>query len=70
MFRVEIVEVTERQTTRHNYQKVADSGNPRDGGAIYEHIPLAGVENVERKVLTQEVETIDLPSVIRAINNL
>jgi hypothetical protein len=69
MYRIEVVEVTEREVgPSQAYQKISDA----DGGK-YAYVPVPNrneVQKVERKVLTQEVETVDVAAVIKAINNL
>lgn len=72
MFKIEITEVTEvvRQNAKE-YQKVSDSGNPMGGGPVYDYVAGAEKrEKITRQVLTQEVETLDMPAVIKAVNRL
>lgn len=70
-FKIEITETRERITTKREWVKVADSGNEGDGRSVYGYGPeIATTTDVLREVLTQEVDTLDLAAVIRAINNL
>lgn len=77
MFKVKIIEVTEyTEKAPREWVKVADSGGDGYGEgphAKYGYGPDS--PNVvrrtrEREVLTQEVATLDLPAVIKAINGL
>ena len=54
-----------------SYQKVADTGNDRDGGSVYEYVekPEDKVQ-VEEVIYSQIVEDLRLSSVIAAINNI
>ena len=67
MYRIEITEVTEKRTEFREWRKMTDDSGPKQYGYAD---PTPRVEKIERKVLTQEVETVDLPAVIKAINNL
>lgn len=52
------------------YQRVADTGNPRDGGIVYEYVNVVKRLNDNRDIYEQEVDSLDLPAVIRAVNGL
>ncbi|HEY9515009.1 MAG TPA: hypothetical protein VIQ74_04950 [Gemmatimonadaceae bacterium] len=69
-FKIEITEVTERGTIQREWKKIADSGNKADNGPVYGYAEFPGIEKVTREVLKQEVGTLDLGAVIRAVNNL
>ena len=71
MFKIkiqEVKEVTFNNTT--DYQRVADSGNERDDGAVYEYVPHPDTKTVETTMLEQNVDAIDLCAVIKAINGI
>lgn len=70
MFKVTIVEITQRDVVKQEYEKLADTKNKYDNGAVYGYVEKKATERVERQVLTQEVETVDVAAVIKAINNL
>lgn len=59
-----------RSSRKQSYEKLADSGNPRDGGAQYGYVPFDTAEEVTTEVLRQTVDEINLASVISAINRL
>ena len=65
--RIKILEITERETTRRTWEPLVKRGNDIDYGYTP---PIASTERVEREVLTQELETVDIPAVIKAINGL
>lgn len=70
MFRIEITETRTETKRRKEYQLIADTGNPRDGGRVFDYIEADLPTEVRRAVLTQEVDTLDLGAVIKAVNNL
>lgn len=70
MFKITITETRTETQPRKEYRQVADTGNPRDGGKVYEYVAADLPTTVQRDVLTQEVETLDLAAVIKAVNNL
>lgn len=67
MYRIEITEVTEKEVgPAQSYQKLNDEGK-------YGWVRTPDrteIRELTRKVLTQEVETVDVAAVIKAINNL
>ena len=69
-FTVKIVETEYVTHLVSEYQRTADSGNPRDGGPVYEYVTLEKSNPYERVRLLQEVDKIDLPAVIKALNKL
>lgn len=70
MFKVSVIKIETVPFERRNWEKVADSGNERDGGAVYAYATFPSTTQRETKVLEQEVEDLDLKQVIRAINGL
>ena len=69
-YRIEITEVTKRVVGQlQAYQKTSDIPN----GGTYGYVPVPNrdeVQNIERKVLVQEVDTLDVAAVIKAVNGL
>lgn len=55
---------------RREWVRVADSGNERNGGAVYGYAESPSTRQVEREVLRQQVYTLDVHAVIRAVNGL
>jgi predicted transcriptional regulator len=70
MYKIEITHVEQVNRQDRSYEKVADTGNERDGGPVYEYVTFDAVKNIERKVLEQVVDNLDLAAVIKAINGL
>lgn len=70
MIQITITKIEEKPTIEQKYQQVANSGNPRDGGPIYEYVPVETVRKVEMELLKQCVEKINLVDVICAINGI
>lgn len=65
--RVDIVDITKR-----SYEKIADTGNQRDSGAIYDYVTYDDTQFLETNILTQEIlsEDLDIKQVIKAINGI
>ncbi len=71
MFRIKIQEVVATQVQRQEYQKLAETGNKGDGGPVFGYVAIPGhFTTSERDMLIQEVDSLDLAAVIRAINGL
>lgn len=70
MYRISITKVEEKEVTKKEYQKTADTGNERDNGAVYGYVPYTTTERIETKVLDQVSDEIDLTKVIKAVNNI
>lgn len=70
MYKIIITKFEEVNRTRNEYVKVADSGNERDGGSVYDYVPNTTVEKREITILEQSIENLDMPAVIKAINNI
>ena len=70
MYRIAIERVTRNPKTQRTWQKIADTGNMGDGGAVYGYAEYLGEEIDRVEVLKQELEEVDLKSVIRALNGL
>lgn len=68
MIRVTIERVTRNRVPYREWLKVADSGNPRDQGAIYEYVDSERSEAESHLLLKQELENIDIVAVIKALN--
>ncbi len=63
--RIEKLESVERKTTE--YQKIADTGNEKDGKSIYAYVPAIKEMEQETRILECEVESLDIQKVITAI---
>lgn len=70
MFKITIVEIETINKKSRAWEKIAETGNQRDGGAVFDYVD--SVEEVDREttVLEQTVRTLDLPAVIKAVNQL
>ena len=65
-YRIEIRRIDVFMRDSREYEKVADSGNTRDGGAQYEYVTTQKRQREETDILKQEVPTLDLAAVIVA----
>jgi hypothetical protein len=72
MYKVTIEEIVEWEVPETMYVKVADSGNERDGGNVYDYRPTGETVMRSRKETTYEqvVNDIDLKIVIAAVNGM
>lgn len=72
MIKIEITKTEEIEVTEREYEKVADSGNKEDGGAVYDYVPYKTTKKVSTTILQQEIEDdqVDIKAVIKAINKL
>ncbi len=53
-----------------SYEKIADSGNEKDRGAVYAYVPYVKSEKRETELYKQTIEALDLLAVISAANGL
>lgn len=70
MIQIVITEITQQERDYQSWKKVADTGNEKDNGPVYEYVQSTEINEQERVILKQELDEIDLPSVIKAINAL
>ncbi len=70
MYEITIVKKVVVPIIKREYERVADTGNPRDNGAMYDYVDCLGERTVETDILKQTLEDIDLPAVIKAINKI
>ena len=69
MYKIVITKIEKRDIIDREYQKVADSGNERDDGAVYDYVEFPSTKIVESEVYTQKVEELDIKTVIDAVNS-
>lgn len=70
MYKITIVKVERLTVVKRQYEKIADTGNPRDNGALYGYVESPGTELRETTMLEQTVEELDLTNVIKAVNSI
>lgn len=72
MYKITITKTEEVEVIEKEYQKVADTGNERDDGAVYEYVMSPSIKQKETTVLIQSLdeEELDLKAVVKAINRL
>jgi hypothetical protein len=56
--------------TKNNWERVADSGNERDKGPIYDYAPIEEIQIDTTVVLQQNIDELDLTAVIKAVNGI
>lgn len=71
-YTITITRSDEVEAERREWKQVADSGNERDDGPVYEYVTYPGVEHESTDILKQEIrdEGLDIKAVIRAINGI
>ena len=69
-FEITIKRIESVNVTRQEWKQVADSGNKRDDGAVYEYVGYPDVQDADTLILQQSVKELDIPAVIKAINNI
>lgn len=69
MYKIVITKIDKKEFIDREYQKIADSGNERDDGAIYDYVEFPNTKSVESEVYTQKVEDLDIKQVIDAVNS-
>lgn len=70
MYRITIEQVETKQKKKREWERIADSGNPKDDGAIYGYVDNIIDEEETTTLLKQNLETLDITKVIKAINNI
>lgn len=66
-FRIEIKKFEEYETVGQDYRKTSDTGNPNDGGPVYEYIKFDTTRTRETEVLVMELDELDLKKVVAAL---
>ena len=70
MYRIKITKVEYEDCVTSEYEKIADSGNEKDDGAVYDYVEHPDSKLVETDMLSQTVVDLDFPAVIKAINKI
>jgi hypothetical protein len=68
MYEIKIVKKEKYNTTDKSWEKIADTGNEKDNGAVYDYVETEVTREKEEAVYTQHVEKLDLKEVIDAVN--
>ena len=68
MYKVTIRKIETEVKRTKEYQKVSDSGNEKDNGAVYDYV--GDTKTVEKEVLVynQDLEELDIPELVVFIN--
>lgn len=70
MYKVTIEKIETKTVIGREYEKIADSGNPHDKGAIYGYVSKEVAQTSKINIFEQTVEELDMTKVIKAVNNL
>lgn len=66
---VTITEIKETEKPTREYMKIADSGNPKDNGPIYEYVTTTNYVKEENDVYRQAFDELDVTKVVNACNS-
>lgn len=69
-YRILIEKIETEPFDKQEWQKVADTGNSRDGGPVYGYTACPTVREVTTKLLEQTLERLDLQAIILAANGI
>ncbi len=66
-YKIRITEIKKVPNDESTYERIADSGNEKDGKAIYGYVKKPGEKSVEIETLTATADDININEVIAAI---
>ena len=69
-FKIEITRIDEVGVTSRDWEKQADSGNEKDGGAVYGYATYDSTQRRDVAIFEQVVNSLDLIAVICAVNGI
>ena len=67
-YKVTIEKIESLPTTQRDWKVIADTGNPKDGGRVYDYVTYPSTETKTTRLLEQQVEQLDVLAVIMAVN--
>lgn len=66
-YRIEIKKIEAYEDVASDWKKTADTGNPKDGGSVYEYVKYPVMRNRESTELLMELDELDLKKVVSAL---
>lgn len=69
-YRIRIEELTVKELVGQKYERIADTGNAKDGGPVYDYVAYPHTQEVSTLILDQTVSELDIVSVIKAVNKI
>lgn len=66
-YRIEIKKIEEYQDVEQDWKKTADTGNPQDGGSVYDYVKHDVTRKRESTELLMELDELDLKKVVSAL---
>lgn len=69
-YKISIDKIVTKETKTTEYQKVADTGNERDGKAVYDYVPTVRQVKEEENIFECLIENLDVDAVIKSIYKL
>jgi hypothetical protein len=70
MYKITIEKIETVKYMARDYEKIADTGNKQDNGPVYGYVEHPEERQATTTILEQTIETLDLPEVIKAVNQL
>jgi len=69
-YQVTITKIEEGEGFSSTYERIADTGNERDGGPVYAYVKKPVISTNKNVVFEQTLEDLDVTAVIRAVNKI
>lgn len=69
-YQVTITKIEEGEGFSSTYERIADTGNERDGGPVYAYVKKPTINTDKKVVFEQTLEDLDVTAVIRAVNKI
>lgn len=70
MYTVTITKHETVKSTDQTYEKTSDTGNKRDGGAVYEYVAYPVEKTINTVIYTQTLDNLKTEEVIKAVNDI
>lgn len=69
-YQVTITKIEEGEGFTSSYERVADTGNERDGGPVYAYVKKPTINTTKEVIFEQTLEDLYVTAVIRAVNKI
>jgi len=69
-YKITIIKLDTKKVVEEEWEKIADTGNEGDNGHVYGYVEKNTERKIEETILEQTLDDIDIPKVIKALNNL
>ena len=69
-YRIVVYETKNEPVTKEDYHRIADSGNEKDGGAIYGFVAHDVYTDIKSKIYEQTVTELSISEIAATVNKL